>query len=111
MPLLTVGFGSPFSFIYAGVRTKSTALNVSGAAYGGLLVGSIGCLAAPGVGAHVLGTLLIMLVWITSTVHGFAAKNRVYPAMTMHERMNEQSVQFARRRRDLRKEARKLRRR
>jgi Helix-hairpin-helix motif len=108
VPLLTVGLGSPISFLYAGVRRKSTGLCVSGAAYGGLLIGSFGSLAAPEPGLHVLGVLLLMLVWITSTVHGFVARDRVYPSMSMRQRMNQQSIQFARRRRGLREEARKL---
>jgi Helix-hairpin-helix motif len=108
VPLLTVGLGSPISFVYAGARRKSTALYATGAGYGAMAVAAFGGIASPWHVAHVLGALLLMLLWVTSGVHGIVARKHVYPSLSMHERMNQQSIQFARRRRGLRAEARKL---
>lgn len=106
VPLVTLGLGAPFSFLYAGVRHRSMPAAVSGVVYGGALTMAFG---APAVtGSAALGVLLVLITWIASTVHAIAARPRLYPPPDPRERLNRQAVAMSKRRRRLREEARRI---
>jgi hypothetical protein len=104
VPLLTCGFGTSPAFMYASVRTRSTRLGFVAAGYGAGSIASIALLTA----IPPLGALLLMILWITGSVHAFAARPRIYPRRTPRDRLNQHAVDAARYRRVLRNEARKL---
>lgn len=104
VPLVTLGWGTPFTFLYAALRRRSVADGVATAVYTVGLAGGVA-----GVGAtYALSVLVFTLVWIIGTVHAFVLRSKVFPAVGMQERMNDQAVEVARLQRTLRARARKV---
>ncbi|WP_141956663.1 ComEA family DNA-binding protein [Actinoallomurus bryophytorum] len=107
MPLLSVGFGAPASFLYAGVRRRSVALGGAAVGYGAAVTFEFAAFLAGG-GAAALGLLVMALTWTISAAHALAARPRVYPPDNVRDRMNRRVVEMARQRRGLREAARKI---
>jgi hypothetical protein len=108
VPFLTFGFGTPYSFVYAGVKKRSWPLAGIGAAYGAgsatvmfLLSSGISVLVA-------LGAVLVTTLWITGTVHAIAARPSIFPRTSPRDRLNQQAIEVAKHRRALREQARAL---
>lgn len=106
VPLLTVGVGSPVSFLYAAVRRRSARLGGYAVGYGTMLSASFVAMGTDGLGA--IGALLFLITWIVSTTHAMVARPRLYPPVNPRDHMNEQVVKVARHRRTLRETARKI---
>ncbi|MFC7570144.1 helix-hairpin-helix domain-containing protein [Actinomadura namibiensis] len=107
-PFFTLGFGTPFTFLYAAARRRSAGHGLTAAGYGGALA-LVFTLVNVGVPAlDVLGGFLLMLLWIGGTVHTLAVRPSVFPPTTPPNRMNQHAVQVAKYRRALREEARAL---
>ncbi|GAB2813184.1 hypothetical protein GCM10027176_17020 [Actinoallomurus bryophytorum] len=107
VPLLSVGFGAPASFLYAGVRRRSVALGGAAVGYGAAVTFEFAAFLAGG-GAAALGLLVMALTWTISAAHALAARPRVYPPDNVRDRMNRRVVEMARQRRGLREAARKI---
>jgi Helix-hairpin-helix motif len=107
VPLLSVGFGAPASFLYAAVRRRSPTLGGAAFGYGAAVTCEFAAFSAGG-GMAALGLLLMALTWTVSAAHALAARSRVYPADNARDRMNRQVVEMARHRRSLREAARKV---
>jgi Helix-hairpin-helix motif len=107
VPLLSVGFGAPASFLYAAVRRRSVPLGGAAVGYGAAVIFEFGAFLAGG-GPAALGLLVMALTWTVSTAHALAARPRVYPPDNARDRMNRQVVEMARHRRGLREAARKV---
>jgi DNA uptake protein ComE-like DNA-binding protein len=108
VPFLTLGYGTPFTFLYAAVRKRSLPLGVTGVAYGGAST-AVTALFASGDGALVaLGALFATILWIAGTVHAFAVRPSVFPRRTQADRINQQAIGVAKHRRALRDQARAI---
>lgn len=107
VPLLSVGFGAPASFLYAAVRRRSVALGGAAAGYGAAVTFEFAAFLAGG-GLAALGLLVMALTWTVSAAHAIAARPRVYPQDSVPDRMNRQVVEMARHRRSLREAARTI---
>jgi DNA uptake protein ComE-like DNA-binding protein len=109
VPLLTLGFGAPFSFVYAGNKARSWNLAAAGAGYGVAYLADFSALLASSSGsANVLGSLLLLVLWVTTSIHAFVARPAIYPRRTPSDRLNRHAVEMAKYRRMLRDEARRL---
>jgi hypothetical protein len=108
VPFLTFGLGSPISFLYGGFRAKSNQLIIAGAGYGASYLVVFGLLFSGSAPAIVLGLLLFIALWLTSSVHAVAVRRQVYPRRTARDRANAHAVQMAQYRRNLRDQARQL---
>jgi hypothetical protein len=106
VPLLTVGVGSPVSFLYAAARRRSARLGGYAVGYGAMLAASFVAMGTDGLGA--VGALLFLVTWILSTTHAMVARPRLYPPVNPRDHLNQQVVQVARHRRTLREAARKI---
>jgi Helix-hairpin-helix motif len=106
VPLLTVGIGSPASFLYAAARRRSAFLGACAVGYGTALVTSF--VAMAGNGTDAIGVLLFLVTWVVSTAHAMIARPRLYPPVNPRDHLNQQVVQVARHRRALREAARKI---
>lgn len=108
VPLLTVGLGSPLSFLYAAARHRSAPAAIGTVAYGAGVVGAYMALTSAGDKAHSLGLLLFLATWIISTAHAMIARPRLYPVADPRDRWNQGVLADAKRRRALRLEARRV---
>jgi DNA uptake protein ComE-like DNA-binding protein len=109
VPLLTLGFGAPFSFVYAANRTRSWKLAMAGTGYGVVYLGDVFALVASSSGGVIaLGIVLFLVLWVTSSIHAFVVRPTVFPRRTQRDRLNEHAVEVAQYRRMLRDEARRL---
>lgn len=108
VPLITLGVGSPVSFLYAAVRRRSAGLAVAAAVYAGALVAAYEALLAQGDEPHTLGLLLLLGTWIVSAMHAIGARQRLYPPADPSDQRNRRVVEAARYRRTLREEARRI---
>jgi DNA uptake protein ComE-like DNA-binding protein len=108
VPLLTLGFGAPFSFVYAANKSRSWKLAAAGAGYGVAYLANFFTLASSsGVGVA-LGILLFLVLWVSSSIHAFVVRPTVFPRRTPRDRLNQHAVEVAKYRRMLRDEARRL---
>ncbi|WP_460336146.1 ComEA family DNA-binding protein [Actinoallomurus acanthiterrae] len=108
VPLITVGLGSPVSFLYAAVRRRSAGLAAAAAGYSGALVASYEALTAQGDVPHTIGLLLLLGTWIFSGMHAVGIRQRLYPPADPSDQRNRRVVEAARYRRTLRTEARRI---
>lgn len=108
IPFLTFGLGSPISFLYGGFRAKSNQLIFAGAGYGASYLAVFGLLFSGSTPAIMLGVLLFLALWLTSSVHAVAVRRQVFPRRTARDRANAHAVQMAQYRRSLREQARQL---
>ncbi|MFB4305629.1 helix-hairpin-helix domain-containing protein [Actinomadura sp. GTD37] len=108
MPFVTLGYGTPFSFLYAALRRGSWPLGATAAGYG---VGTATVLAMVQTGNQfltVLGSFLAILLWLAGTGHAFAVRTSVFPRETPRNAQNAHAIEVAKYRRTLREEARAL---
>ncbi|MFI0405400.1 ComEA family DNA-binding protein [Actinomadura sp. 3N508] len=108
MPFITLGYGTPFSFLYAAIRRGSWNLGATAAGYGAGTAGVITLLQLDNVILTVLGTFIAILLWISGTAHAFAVRSSVFPREVPRNRLNEHAIEFAKYRRSLREQARAL---
>ncbi len=109
IPLLTFGLGSPFSFVWAATRTRDWRAPAAGVAYGaGYLTIFFGLFGSGSPPAIALGMLLMMTLWVTTSVHAFSVRRQIYPRKSPRERANDHAIEVARYRRLLRDQARAL---
>ncbi|RFS86106.1 helix-hairpin-helix domain-containing protein [Actinomadura spongiicola] len=108
VPLITLGYGTPFSFLYAAIRQKSVGLGVTAAGYG---AGTATVLMLMQLGSpvfFVLAGFIAIMLWIAGTAHAFAVRTSVFPRGVPRSRLNEHAVKIAKYRRELREQARAL---
>ncbi|MFA1542288.1 helix-hairpin-helix domain-containing protein [Actinomadura monticuli] len=108
VPFITLGYGTPFSFLYAALRRGSWQLGATAAGYG---VGTATVLAMVQTGNQfltVLGSFLAILLWLAGTGHAFAVRTSVFPGGAPRSQQNERAIEVAKYRRTLREQARAL---
>ncbi|WP_026414258.1 ComEA family DNA-binding protein [Actinomadura oligospora] len=108
IPFVTLGWGTPLSFLYASVRRRSAGLALGAAAYTfgiglSMLLWSVG-----DIFMFLLGSFLMTTVWIAGTANAFAVRSSVFTPTATHDRANEYAVRAVQYRRELRAEARRL---
>jgi DNA uptake protein ComE-like DNA-binding protein len=108
VPLVSLGLGSPVSFLYAAVRQRSMGLAVAAVAYAGALMAAYEALVARGDEPHTVGLLLLLGTWIVSAMHAIGIRPRLYPPADPSDQRNRRVVEAARYRRTLREEARRM---
>ncbi|WP_067489047.1 ComEA family DNA-binding protein [Actinomadura hibisca] len=108
VPFLTLGLGTPFSFLYAAVRRGSWNLGATAAGYGGALTMVFMLLNMPDPVLAMLGGLMMTTLWIAGTVHAFAVRPSAFPRAPVMNQGNRHAIRVARYRRTLREEARQL---
>ncbi|MEV5746465.1 helix-hairpin-helix domain-containing protein [Actinoallomurus sp. NPDC052308] len=108
VPLVTVGLGSPVSFLYAAVRRRSAGMAVAAAGYAAALTAAYEAIEARGDRPHTYGMLLLLGTWLVSTMHALGARQRLYPPADPSDQRNRRVVEAARYRRTLRAEARRI---
>ncbi|WP_433474771.1 ComEA family DNA-binding protein [Spirillospora sp. CA-142024] len=108
MPFITLGYGTPFSFLYAAVRRGSLGLGVTAAGYGAGTAAVVTMMQSGDPVFAVLGTFVAILLWIAGTGHAFAVRSSVFPRGIPRNRANEHAIEVAKYRRTLRDEARAL---
>jgi DNA uptake protein ComE-like DNA-binding protein len=103
VPIVTLGMGSPFSFVYAANRHRSAKFAAAGVGYGaGYVAVFTTALPVP------LAIVLFMTLWVTSSVHALVVRRELYPRRTPRDRMNQHAIEVAQYRRSLREAARRL---
>jgi DNA uptake protein ComE-like DNA-binding protein len=108
VPFLTFGLGTPFSFMYAAVCRQSLSLGTAAAGYG---AGTVAWMLLAGTGQPalaVLSAIMMMTLWVASSVHAFVVRPSVFPREAPHNARNAHAIKFAKYRRTLREEARAL---
>ncbi|MFC5184343.1 ComEA family DNA-binding protein [Actinomadura harenae] len=108
VPFVTLGWGTPLSFLYASVKTRSAGLATGAAAYTSGIALSMYLWSLGDVFLFLVGSFVMTMVWIAGTANAFAVRRSVFPAGVPRDRMNEHAVQVARHRRVLREDARRL---
>ncbi|TDC60280.1 helix-hairpin-helix domain-containing protein [Actinomadura sp. GC306] len=108
VPLMTFGYGTPFSFWYAAVRRRSWGLGAAAAGYGAGLATVMVLLATDNPVLAVVGAFLWMLLWVAGAGHAFAVRSSVFPRGIPHDRRNQHAIEVAKYRRSLRDQARAL---
>ncbi|MES9539088.1 MULTISPECIES: helix-hairpin-helix domain-containing protein [unclassified Actinomadura] len=108
MPFLTLGYGTPVSFLYAAVRRRSPGLAVTAAGYGAGSAAVLMMLQSGQLFLTALGVFAAILLWIAGTGHAIALRTSVFPREVPRHRLNEHAVEVAKYRRSLREEARAL---
>lgn len=108
VPFVTLGYGTPFSFLYAAVRRRSLGLGITAAGYGAGTAAVMMMLQAGDPIFLVLGSFLAILLWIAGTGHAFAVRPSVFPREIPRNVLNEHAIEVARYRRSLREQARAL---
>ncbi|GAA2456841.1 hypothetical protein GCM10010191_90410 [Actinomadura vinacea] len=108
VPLLTFGYGTPFSFMFAALRNRSAGLGATAAGYGVVLSAAMVAMVSGGIGLPVMGMIMMLVLWLGGTAHAFAVRPSVFPRASPHSRRNEHAVKLAQYRRTLRDEARAL---
>ncbi|MFF4774444.1 helix-hairpin-helix domain-containing protein [Microtetraspora fusca] len=107
VPLGTMGLLTPVSFLYAALKLRTQTAWAALALY---LVGTVTMVASGPSGA--LGEALfiasVLLNSLGATVHAFTIRRRVFPRPDPVAYGNDQAIQFAQHRRELRQEAREL---
>jgi DNA uptake protein ComE-like DNA-binding protein len=108
VPFLTLGLGTPYSFVYAGVKHRSLPLGLTGLAYGGGTA-TVLTLISTGNGLMIgLAALLATTLWIAGSVHAFVVRPSVFPRKTPSAQLNQHAIDVAKHRRALREDARAL---
>jgi hypothetical protein len=108
VPFVTLGYGTPFSFLYAAVRRRSWSLGVTAGAYGAGMVGDVAMINSDDVLSATLGVVIGVMLWMAGTVHAFAVRGSVFPREAQRSRLNRHAIEVARYRRTLREEARAI---
>ncbi|MFV2173805.1 ComEA family DNA-binding protein [Actinomadura sp. LOL_016] len=108
VPLLTFGYGTPFSFMYAAIKRGSWGMGAAATGYGAGLMVAMASFGFDSLLLSAIGSFLMMLLWIGGTGHALAARTRVFPKEPPRNLANEHAVEVARFRRTLRDEAREL---
>lgn len=108
VPFVTLGYGTPFSFLYAAIRRGSWGLGATAAGYGFGTAAVVTMLQAANPFLAVFGTFLAVLLWIAGTGHAFAVRSSVFPREVPRNRRNQYAIEVAKYRRTLREEARTL---
>ncbi|MEV5825750.1 helix-hairpin-helix domain-containing protein [Spirillospora sp. NPDC052242] len=108
VPLLTFGYGTPFSFMYAAIKRGSWGMGAAATGYGAGLMVSMASFGFDSLLLSAIGSFLMMLLWIGGTGHAFAARSKVFPKEPPRNLANEHAIEVAKFRRTLREEAREL---
>jgi DNA uptake protein ComE-like DNA-binding protein len=108
LPFLTFGFATPVTFFYAAVKRGSWHYGAAAAGYGIGLVTMLAALNSGNVLLIALGTILLLTLWPAGTAHAFAVRRQVYPREVPRSHHNENAVEYAKYRRNLRADARAI---
>jgi hypothetical protein len=108
VPLMTFGWGTPFSFAYAAIKRGSPGLGVMAMGYGAGSAASMLMISTGALSLNVLAMLLMLTLWVGGTAHAFAVRPTVYPRKPPRDQANEHAISVAKYRRVLREQARAL---
>ncbi|MEV0667170.1 ComEA family DNA-binding protein [Actinomadura luteofluorescens] len=108
VPFVTLGFGTPASFLYAAVRRQSLGLGGTAAGYGAGTAAVLMMLQSGNPFFMVFGSFMMLLLWIAGTGHAFAVRPSVFPRENPGNVLNEHAIEVAKYRRSLREQARAL---
>ncbi|MGI5206460.1 ComEA family DNA-binding protein [Spirillospora sp. CA-108201] len=108
VPFVTLGYGTPASFLYAAIRRQSLGLGITAAGYGAGTAAVLMMLQSGDPVFMFLGSFVAILLWIAGTGHAFAVRSSVFPRENPGNALNEHAIEVARYRRTLREQARTL---
>lgn len=113
IPLVSLGFAAPFSFLYAAVRRRSWYIGAAAALYGvgGAVTLSIPMTPDPDVFTFWdnVGVTIVVLVTGVSTAHAFVIRRRVFgSARTRTDRGLDDAFEMARQQQELRQRSREM---
>ncbi|MFC6879853.1 MULTISPECIES: ComEA family DNA-binding protein [Actinomadura] len=108
VPFLTLGYGTPFSFLYAAVRRNSWNLGATAAGYGVGTAAVVTMMQSGDALLGIFGGFMMLMLWIAGTVHAFAVRSSVFPRTVPRSRLNEHAIEVARFRQAMREDARTL---
>ncbi len=108
VPFITLGYGTPFSFLYAAIKRGSWGLGATAAGYGAATAAVVALMQSGNPVLTVLGMFAGTMLWLAGTGHAFAVRTTVFPRETPRNRQNERAVEYAKYRRTLREQARAL---
>ncbi|GAA1795655.1 helix-hairpin-helix domain-containing protein [Actinomadura chokoriensis] len=108
VPFITLGYGTPFSFLYAAIRRGSWGLGATAAGYGAGTAAVLTLMQSGNAALTVLGSFVAILLWLAGTGHAFAVRTSVFRREAPRNRQNERAIEYAKYRRMLREEARAL---
>ena len=108
VPFITLGFGTPVSFLYAAVHRRSLGLGGTAAGYGAGTAAVLMMLQSGNPFFIVFGSFVMLLLWIAGTGHAFAVRSSVFPREIPRSVLNEHAIEVAKYRRTLREQARAL---
>ncbi|WP_158587842.1 ComEA family DNA-binding protein [Actinomadura logoneensis] len=107
-PLLTLGWSTPLTFMYAALRVRSAVLGGAAVGYALGIILAVHFWLSGDMDTFVLGQLVMTAVWIGGSVHAFTLRPRVFGLLEPASAANEHAVRLVRYRRTLRADARRL---
>ncbi|WUI00176.1 helix-hairpin-helix domain-containing protein [Spirillospora sp. NBC_00431] len=108
VPFITLGYGTPFSFLYGAIRRGSWGLGATAAGYGAGTAAVVTLVQTGNPFFTVFGVFMGIMLWIAGTAHAFAVRTSVFPREVARNRLNQHAIEVAKYRRSLREEARAL---
>ncbi|MEV4671196.1 MULTISPECIES: helix-hairpin-helix domain-containing protein [Actinomadura] len=108
VPFITLGYGTPVSFLYAAIRRGSWKYGAVAAGYGAGTAAVLTMIQSGDPLLTVFGSFVAILLWLAGTGHAFAVRTSVFPREAPRNRQNERAIEIAKYRRTLREQARAL---
>ncbi|MGH3239815.1 MAG: helix-hairpin-helix domain-containing protein, partial [Spirillospora sp.] len=108
VPFITLGYGTPVSFLYAAVRRGSWGLGATAAGYGAGTAATLMLAQTGNPFFIVFGIFMAIMLWIAGTAHAFAVRTSVFPREVPRSRLNQHAIEVAKYRRTLREDARAI---
>ncbi len=106
VPFITLGYGTPVSFLYAAIRRGSWKYGAVAAGYGAGTAAVLTMIQSGDPLLTVFGSFVAILLWLAGTGHAFAVRTSVFPREAPRNRQNERAIEIAKYRRTLREQAR-----
>ncbi|MCP2343404.1 ComEA family DNA-binding protein [Actinomadura rupiterrae] len=108
IPFVTLGWGTPLSFLYGSLKARSPGLAVGAAAYTAGIGLSVYLWSLADPMLFLLGAVTMTMVWVAGTANAFAVRTRVFSRGASHSPANDHAIRVAQYRRQLRADARSL---
>ncbi|MEV4253656.1 helix-hairpin-helix domain-containing protein [Spirillospora sp. NPDC049652] len=109
LPVVTLGWSTPLTFLYAARKSRSTALAAGAVGYASGIALSVYLWIQADAMLFFFGMLLMTLVWVAGSVNAFAVRSEVFGLReSSRSSANDHAIRVARYRRTLRADARRL---
>lgn len=108
VPFVTLGWGTPLTFLYGAMKARSAALALTAAGYAVGIAFSVLLWVSGSAVLFLFGGFVMTLLWLVGSVNAFAVRSAVFSRGSSHSPTNDHAVRLAHHRRSLREDARRL---